>query len=94
MLTPKQRDERAMRILSVIELSLDATGEVPTALQMSRQLSMAKSSLHGAEDRGLMRPGQRGHIVNENGTIDTGKWVRLKDGSFIPAPRVEGVAVG
>lgn len=51
-------------------------------------------TLHGAEDRGLMRPGQRGHIVNEKGTIDTGKWVRLKDGSFIPAPRVEGVAVG
>ena len=48
MLTPKQRDERAMRILSVIELSLDATGEVPTVLQMSRQLGMAHSSLHEA----------------------------------------------
>lgn len=48
MLTPKQRDERAMRILSVIELSLDTTGDVPTVLQMSRQLGMAHSSLHEA----------------------------------------------
>ena len=46
MLTPKQWREREMRVLNVLELSLNATFEIPTLSQMSTQLGLSKSTVH------------------------------------------------
>lgn len=82
--------------LHTLSQQFDLTAQPRFAAKWTRPNGIVEyiETLRQSESRGLIKHGQHGHIVNQYGTIDTGKWVRLKDGSYIAAPRAEGVAVG